>query len=185
MLHMSLHGFLCCSKRGFGNFKHSQLYWWPARYEWPASLWFCRLKRPQSFTYLLHLMLIFFQTHWQRWERHVLQRVERIQSIKRSCGSQTRWKGQICFEYAVERRSQGSQRRDECFRITLLSIFVFKLSLTMPLCSWLLELRGYTASKTLQERTWHIAAGTLHPNYVNQDCKWQPVSTWLPLYDPR
>lgn len=113
------------------------------------------------------------------------QRLERIQSSKGSCGSQKRWKGQICFEYAVERRSQGSQRRDECFRITLLSIFVFKLSLTMPLCSWLPELRGYTASKTLQERTWHIAAGTLHPNYVNQDCKWQPVSTWLPLYDPR
>lgn len=60
--------------------------------------------------------------------------------------------------------------------------FVFKLSVTMPLCSCLLRLGGgCTASKILQEQTCHFAEGMLHWNYAYEYNKWQFVSTLLPL----
>ena len=81
---------------------------------------------------------------------------------------------QIHCDYAVGRKSQGSLRRDECSKITLLKK---THGLSYPFCVRAVSHNaimlmsaevggGYTASKILQEQTCHFAEGMLHWNYA-------------------
>lgn len=92
----------------------------------------------------------------------------------------------IHCDYTLGRKSQGSLRRDECFKI---KTGTAKLSILYSSCQsqchyahvcwgW----RDYTASKILQEITCHFAVGMLHWYYAHEYNKWQLVSTSLPLH---
>lgn len=201
--HENLYVFL---QEGFGDFKHTQLHWWLARYDWPVSVWVLstlKTTRAEPLLTLSYANAPMDEGTSKTAPCVVVQEGEKkmhpwVKKCSRSgktltlCGVidilmfmvAAFLMGCIYCDYAVRRKSQGSLRRDEFFKITLKEALL-KPSILYSRCQsqchyahvcW--RWRDYTVSKILKERSSHLAFEMLHWNYAKEHYKRHASSTF-------